>query len=327
MITNEGEVVDHRRFAFHDCVAGNVKQKADMNMKLKRTKSHPFGFSKLTYKRILFVVIVLVVVKWYRSTVGKRKEYEESMLSYVAKKFKLNTSNSSNLELKQNESTIATIKAETMRPAEELNFSEISVESSRVEHTSSMEQLTKNNLTSIIPSRFALDIEAGEDYTYDRVYDVPDAATFPMAFIFRPKEDFCLQELNLLITIKSTVNHFAQREVIRRTWGGNQRRDDLKLRAVFLVGIAKNNAEMMMKVQEESELFGDVVVGSYVDSYKNLTLKTLSGFRWMAEYCSKAKFFMTIDDDVSVDVAHLIESYKTRGGVVGDEVGDVNSIH
>lgn len=36
---------------------------------------------------------------------------------------------------------------------------------------------------------------------------------------------------------------------------------------------------------------------------------------------------MTIDDDVSVDVAHLIEFYKTRGGVAKEQGGDLSSIH
>ena len=54
---------------------------------------------------------------------------------------------------------------------------------------------------------------------------------------------------------------------------------------MFLLGVAKNNPDLMIKVSEESEIFNDILVGSYEDTYKNLTLKTLSGFNWLNFHC------------------------------------------
>lgn len=52
-----------------------------------------------------------------------------------------------------------------------------------------------------------------------------------------------------------------------------------------MLGVAKNNPDLMIKVSEESDIFNDILVGSYEDSYKNLTLKTLSGFYWLNFHC------------------------------------------
>ena len=70
---------------------------------------------------------------------------------------------------------------------------------------------------------------------------------------------------------------------------------------MFLLGVAKNNPDLMIKVSEESDIFNDILVGSYEDSYKNLTLKTLSGFSWLNFHCKLVLVieFLTIKNLIS----------------------------
>ena len=65
----------------------------------------------------------------------------------------------------------------------------------------------------------------------------------------------------------------------------------------FLVGRADSNSEKgvdgqqkMMELEQEIEDFQDFIVGDYIDSYKNLTLKTFSGYKYFHQYCGGAKF-------------------------------------
>jgi len=143
-----------------------------------------------------------------------------------------------------------------------------------------------SNLTLLIPERFVADIKEEKIVSYDRVYDVPDAATFHMQYHIQPNKDFCKDDVDLLLAVKSSVNHFAQRNVIRSTWGKTRSNIGYKLKTVFLLGIPKSNPDMFFRVKEEQFLHGDIVLGSYIDSYKNLTLKTLTGFQWMNNFCS-----------------------------------------
>ena len=53
--------------------------------------------------------------------------------------------------------------------------------------------------------------------------------------------------------------------------------------------------------------FNDFVIGDYMDSYRNLTLKTFSGYRYVHDYChtkngdTKEKWVLMQDDDTLID--------------------------
>ncbi len=52
--------------------------------------------------------------------------------------------------------------------------------------------------------------------------------------------------------------------------------------------------------------YGDLVQENFIDSYRNLTLKTLMGIRWASIHCSNAKFVVKIDDDVIINPFYLL---------------------
>ena len=64
----------------------------------------------------------------------------------------------------------------------------------------------------------------------------------------------------------------------------------------FLIGqvdsndknIVDNNAKMV-DLEQEIEEFQDFIVSDYIDSDKNLTLKTFSGYKYYHQYCSGAE--------------------------------------
>ena len=45
----------------------------------------------------------------------------------------------------------------------------------------------------------------------------------------------------------------------------------------------------MIDLEHEIEEFEDFIVGDYIDSYRNLTLKTFSGYKYYHQYCGGAK--------------------------------------
>ena len=58
----------------------------------------------------------------------------------------------------------------------------------------------------------------------------------------------------------------------------------------------------MEEIQNEHLLYGDIVQGDFVDTYRNLSLKAVVGNLWVSKFCSQAEFVVKTDDDMFVDL-------------------------
>lgn len=70
------------------------------------------------------------------------------------------------------------------------------------------------------------------------------------------------------------------------------------------------------QVVEESRAHGDILQEDFVDSYLNLTLKTVMGLKWGSQHCRSAKYFMKTDDDMFINLpaimTYLTEAKRER---------------
>ena len=55
-------------------------------------------------------------------------------------------------------------------------------------------------------------------------------------------------------------------------------------------------------LEEESQEYGDLVQGDFLDNYYNLSYKAIMGNLWVTEFCSQAEFLVKTDDDMFVDM-------------------------
>ena len=73
---------------------------------------------------------------------------------------------------------------------------------------------------------------------------------------------------------------------------------------------------LLLQVVEESRTYGDILQEDFVDSYMNLTLKSVMGLKWASTYCSQTQYLLKTDDDIFVNVpvllTYLQEASKTR---------------
>lgn len=120
----------------------------------------------------------------------------------------------------------------------------------------------------------------------------------------------------LPVLVHSARSHFAERMTIRKSWGSLLRFKKWAVRLVFLLGEADRGLDPSRNVEkfEEQEMlldkeqshFGDIVAGSYVDCYKNLTYKHIMGYKWILNFCADATFVMKVDDDMFIDILRII---------------------
>ncbi|CAH0562037.1 unnamed protein product [Brassicogethes aeneus] len=110
--------------------------------------------------------------------------------------------------------------------------------------------------------------------------------------------------LKLLICVTSAPSHQSARLAIRETWGHYAMRKDIAI--TFMLG-STSNETINRQLEEEQTLFGDIIRGKFVDTYDNLTLKTISLLEWVDNYCPKAAYVLKTDDDMFINVARLLQ--------------------
>lgn len=121
----------------------------------------------------------------------------------------------------------------------------------------------------------------------------------------------------LLILVCSALENLNQRNAIRESWGGLRQARGRRVQTLFLLGepnSADPQAVSQKKLEEESSAHGDILQATFLDTYRNLTLKTLSGLNWADKHCPTAQYILKTDDDVFVNVPELVSELVWRGG-------------
>nr|XP_018673094.1 lactosylceramide 1,3-N-acetyl-beta-D-glucosaminyltransferase A-like [Ciona intestinalis] len=128
----------------------------------------------------------------------------------------------------------------------------------------------------------------------------------------KPRDEFCktgnVDDHLLLILVKSSVHHFDQRCVIRETWGSTSNISNVQIKVAFLLGLSTNGSHQHNVLVEDRQ-HGDIVVGSYYDAYRNLTVKSLMGLKWSYQFCGNADFVLLVDDDAFLNLPIILQSY------------------
>uniref|UniRef100_A0A131YWG4 Hexosyltransferase n=1 Tax=Rhipicephalus appendiculatus TaxID=34631 RepID=A0A131YWG4_RHIAP len=116
---------------------------------------------------------------------------------------------------------------------------------------------------------------------------------------------------SVLIGVVSSADHFQSRAAIRETWGGTAVK--MGFLVVFLLG-TPSDQEVQRNVLAEQNAYGDIIQGDFMDTYRNLTYKTVMLIRWARRNCVSVEFVLKIDDDMLLgvwDFAIVLNSLRT----------------
>lgn len=83
-------------------------------------------------------------------------------------------------------------------------------------------------------------------------------------------------------------------------------RRDVSIAFVLGVPGGPNAQQVAAKLDREDYTYGDLIRGRFVDTYDNLTLKTISMLEWADAHCPRADFILKTDDDMFINVAKLL---------------------
>ena len=149
--------------------------------------------------------------------------------------------------------------------------------------------------TPLLPSTVKVNVHVH----YDPL-DIVDFIVNPFTFkytINTPGICSLVTNLTYLVYFHSAPDHFTNRYYLRQTWAKPSLFSDRPSRTVFFLGLTKNS-DTQAQIQNESALYGDIIQEDYVDSYRNLTYKTMSAFKWISRFCPNVQYVIKADDDI-----------------------------
>ncbi|VDO27079.1 unnamed protein product [Onchocerca flexuosa] len=92
--------------------------------------------------------------------------------------------------------------------------------------------------------------------------------------------------------IRTHPRNTRWRSIIRSTWAGS-----LKHSLLFVLGVEKVG-EVHELIELEANRYDDLIVFDMIDTYNNMTLKSLNILSWIVRNCQKPRFFMQGDPDI-----------------------------
>jgi hypothetical protein len=111
----------------------------------------------------------------------------------------------------------------------------------------------------------------------------------------------------LFIYIFTPVKSFTKRQLIRNTWA-NKSLNLFDFNLVFIIGKTndsnnKSNIDKLLHLEQQK--YNDLIQGNFIDSYRNLSYKSLIAWKWIKNNCNKASYIIKLDDDVFLNIFKL----------------------
>jgi hypothetical protein len=112
----------------------------------------------------------------------------------------------------------------------------------------------------------------------------------------------------VFVYVLSAIKSFERRQLIRKTWANNK-----NLRVAFIIG--KSNDQFYEQlIQIEQNNYDDIIQGNFIDSYRILSYKSITAWKWFTDNCDPKlfKFIIKIDDDVILNSYYLNDILSTQ---------------
>ncbi|KAK4289482.1 hypothetical protein Pmani_037547 [Petrolisthes manimaculis] len=114
------------------------------------------------------------------------------------------------------------------------------------------------------------------------------------------------QDVYLLNAVTSNPTGVYHRNMIRKMWGSDAIARRLKMRTVFIMG-AVLSPVTQKHLQDESDKYHDIVQFDFLETRKNLTIKSLAAIHWYRSFCTNATWMLKCDVDAYINFFALLD--------------------
>ncbi|XP_036453939.1 beta-1,3-galactosyltransferase 2 [Colossoma macropomum] len=175
-----------------------------------------------------------------------------------------------------------------------------------------------NSSTSGLPSRSLAPLK-------DELYKVISPSTYRY-ILNQPK--LCERRNPFVVfMIPVTGEDSESRSAIRKTWGQDNLLPNVDITRLFFIGQpSEPNPNLEKHLQKESNAYGDIIQMDFLDTYRNLTVKTMMIMNWLATYCPSAQYAMKVDADIFINVPYLVHYLQSQASqqdyITGSVIND-----
>ncbi|XP_069045698.1 beta-1,3-galactosyltransferase 4 [Lepisosteus oculatus] len=146
-------------------------------------------------------------------------------------------------------------------------------------------------------------------------------------YLLLPSPSLCQRARPYLLTlVASAPAHHEARQAIRDSWAGDTEVGGQRVLTLFVVGVTPDPG-LARRLAEEHRATRDLIQGRFLDTYANLTLKTLSLLGWAQRHCPQARFVAKVDDDVLFNPAALLGYLQRAGATAGERDLYLGRVH
>lgn len=121
------------------------------------------------------------------------------------------------------------------------------------------------------------------------------------------------EQPSLLLLVSTTFGERHVRDLVRKTWLASAMNNMGDIRYVFLIGKSQDDG-LKDDLAPENQEYNDILQHDYTECVRNMTLKTISGFRWVTRHCPAIPHIMKVDTDIWLNVPKWQEFITERMG-------------
>ncbi|XP_013069682.2 beta-1,3-galactosyltransferase 2-like [Biomphalaria glabrata] len=230
-----------------------------------------------------------------------------------------NTSKSSKSSLKNTSKSSKSSLKNTMKSSKSIiTFSKNTLANTATKaysNSSSNSKIAYNNFTKAFNKESLSSISTAEPFKY-YMTDLTDISFYdPYLETLMDSKSSCqnASSYDAIMAVHSAPNNVAKRNIFRWLYTDYQKTSPYKIKVFFFIGQV-NNLTLQSQLSNESRTFQDLVQGSFLDSYKNLTYKAIFVYKWLSQHCQGPKLLLRVDDDVYVRFDRFFEVWRKRVG-------------
>ncbi|KAK9540966.1 hypothetical protein VZT92_003381 [Zoarces viviparus] len=146
----------------------------------------------------------------------------------------------------------------------------------------------------------------------------PTGARFHQAYprnyhFIMDNQEVCKTETPFLVLMVPVApKNVAARDAIRQTWGKDSVVQGQVVLTLFMLGLS-GGADVQEKLRQENLQRHDLIQSDFMDTYLNLTIKTMVIMDWLATRCRSAAYAMKVDSDMFLNVDNLVVMLQKPG--------------
>ncbi|XP_044043333.1 beta-1,3-galactosyltransferase 2-like [Siniperca chuatsi] len=112
----------------------------------------------------------------------------------------------------------------------------------------------------------------------------------------------------LVLMVPVAPKNVAARDAIRQTWANDTLVQGEVVLTLFMLGFSEGAdfEQLQEKLKQENLQHHDLIQSDFMDSYLNLTIKTMVIMDWLATRCNTAAYAMKIDSDMFLNIDNLV---------------------